>query len=176
MRFDIASVLDMAPTLRFADVNLVSVIYSAYTYENFVLIWSPYVQRYFMPFEQKILGITSFFALYLDKSIAPVHAFFISFLSLKRYYSIILFIILCAWSQGIERGNVSTVRVTFGLCPCTVCEFVPKYLQRLHSCFPENGSGIGLKALIAWWWVGTILLLHENIRIKTLYNLYKYWK
>ena len=34
------------------------------------------------------------------------------------------------------------LRVTFESCPCRVCEFVPKYIQRLHSCFPGNGLGI----------------------------------
>jgi hypothetical protein len=62
-----------------------------------------------MPFEQKILGRISFFALYLVKNSAPFHAFFILFLSLKHYYSIIFIIKACAWSHGIERGYVSIV-------------------------------------------------------------------
>ena len=92
-----------------------------------------------MPFEKKNYGITSFFALYLDKNIAPVHAFFISFLSLKRYYSIILFIILCAWSQGIERGNVSTV-----ICACesrlghALAQCVNLYQSISKGCIPVS--------------------------------------
>ena len=92
-----------------------------------------------MPFEQKSLGITSCFALYLAKNNAPVHAFFISFLSLKRYYSIILFIILGAWSQGIKRGYVSIV-----ICTCESrlsharAECLNLYQSISNSCIPVS--------------------------------------
>jgi hypothetical protein len=92
-----------------------------------------------MPFEQKSLGKTSCFALYLAKNTAPVHAFFISFLSLKRYYSIILFIILGAWSQGIKRGYVSIV-----VCACESrlsharAECVNLYQSISKGCIPVS--------------------------------------
>jgi hypothetical protein len=73
-----------------------------------------------MPFEQKSLGTTSFFALYLVKNNAPVHAFFISFLSLKRYYSLYYTLRVVTGERGLRY------RVTFESCPW--CEFVPKYL------------------------------------------------
>ena len=92
-----------------------------------------------MPFEQKIFGKISFFAQYLVKNSAPVHAFYISFLSLKRYYSIILFIILGAWSQGIKRGYVSIV-----ICTCESrlsharAECVNLYQSISNSCIPVS--------------------------------------
>jgi hypothetical protein len=109
MAFDIASFLDTAPTSWFAVVNRFLVIYSAYTHDKFILICPLNDQWYCIPFAQKRFGKTSFCALYLVKNSAPVHAFYISFLSLKRYYSIIFFIKACAWSHGIEQRNVSIV-------------------------------------------------------------------
>ncbi len=43
MRFDTALLVDTAPTLWLADVNLFLVIYSADTHDNFVLIKPPHV-------------------------------------------------------------------------------------------------------------------------------------
>ena len=141
----------------FAVVNWFSVINSAYTHDKFIMICAPNSQWWFMPFEQKILGITFCFALYLAKNNAPVHAFFISFLSLKRYYSIILFIILGAWSQGIKRGYVSIVictcesRLSHARAECVnLYQSICYYIQRLHSCFPGNGLGIGLDKSFTW--------------------------
>ena len=148
MAFDIASFLDTAPTSWFAVVNRFLVIYSAYTHDKFILICPLNDQWYCIPFAQKRLGKTSFCALYLVKNSAPVHAFYISFLSLKRYYSIIFFIKARAWSHGIEQRNVSIVvcagesRLSHARAGCmNLYQSICYYIQRLHSYFPGNGLG-----------------------------------
>ncbi len=68
----------------FAYLNWSSVINSAYTHSKSILICPPNSQWWFMPFEQKIFGKISFFAQYLVKNSAPVHAFFIFFSQRRR--------------------------------------------------------------------------------------------
>ena len=70
------------------------------------------------------------------------------FFSLKRYYSLLK---RAAWSHGIERGYVSIVlcagesRLSHARAECVnLYQSICYYIQRLHSCFPGNGSGIPL--------------------------------
>jgi hypothetical protein len=146
MEFDISSFLDTAPTSWFAAVNWFLVIYKADTHNKFVLICPPNAQGYFMPFEQKIFGKTSFCAQYLVKN----SAHFSFFLSLKHYFLKHYFyksLRVVTWDRTGERFYCGLrLRVTFESCPCRVREFVPKYM--LAFLFPRkwirNSSGIHL--------------------------------